>query len=693
MQWFFNGPTPFYWDFVTNFFGHLFTVSAWTTLIAAGFSFLILILMPGFALSYLLKNKMDLSLRTSFALALGFIVPVILFYVLGLTHFYYKIAWLIAGLILSGISIWKLRKNFLAEWKESNVSRFEKIFYALLTLYILYLYIALLPNGTIDFDILFGQVGPATFLFNEHYYNPFDMGALPITRHELFPGPISYNSVFMLGASPWLGLAAAMVFIAPLVYRMFGQIAEFFIVKGSQYWAVIFALITFFGFRFRNGRGTAMAMIFLFAFFLLAKIYPNLLEKGETKSKEILKPIIANSIFVTMALYVNIEIASILLGLMVLIFVFAWLSNYRALMKTITFGFIGGFLLYTPWFATVSQLLFADKFWIFTGLYFGIMIAAFLLGNLPKVEVKENLLARILLISFALFFAGAVYFGDIENLFRLPTFAKYLTMISLLAVWIYSFKKFDFKKGIFILAVWFFALGITIIYPFLRQFFVGVGAPESLLYVLFDKELGSVFPELMTKTYEYFLPLFAFLPLAGLLSLVKKHWLWNKAYFYAMLAVFFYFVCLRIQASDFDDKVRGQTLGANLYLSLASEYAYGDGPGWYKKADREVMTVLHEFKKPGDRIFSFKTAINPYFPETQYHYIVEGVGTLGIDKEDFVAYDYSIEVLNQVIEAGADYLLISTQVDPTVWLSDPRVEMLKVSSDETVILAGVKSEI
>lgn len=689
MQWFFNSPFPFYWEYVSNFFGHLFSLGAWTSLIAAGFSFLILILIPGFALSYLLREKMDLSLRASFALALGFIVPLILFYALGLSHLYYKIAWLVAGLILSGISIWKFRKNLLTEWKESQVSRLEKIFYLLVGLYIFYMYIALLPNGTIDFDILFGQIGPASFLFNEHYYNPFDMGALPITRHELFPGPISYNSVFMLGAAPWVGIAAALVFVAPLVYRMFGQIAEFFVLKGSQYWAVVFSLITFFGFRFRNGRGTAMAMIFLFAFFLLAKIYPRLLEKGETKFKEVLKPAIANSIFVAMSLYVNIEIASILLALMVFVFIFAWLANYRALMKTIALSFAGGFLLYLPWFATVAKLLFADKFWPFMGLYFAMVLLALLLSRLPKIEIKENLLSKIALSLFVLFFAAALYFGQLINLFRVPSFVAYGSVVSMLILCIYSFRKSDFKKLMFILPVWFFALGLTIVYPSLRQFFVGIGAPESLLFVLFDKPLGSVFPELLTKTYEYFLPLFTILSLAAILTLLKKNWPWAKSILYVSLVIFFYVVCLRIQSSDFDDRVRGQTLGANLLLSLASEFAYGEGPGWYKEPSQEVIAVLHEVKKPGDRIFSFKTAFNPYFPETQSHYIVEGIGTVALDKEDILDPTYSIEVLDQVIEAGANYLLISTEVDPTLWLSDARVEILKVSSDKTLILARI----
>lgn len=691
MQWFLNSPYELYWDHALNFFAHLFSLDPWLSLIAANLSFLILILIPGFALSYLLRDKkMDLSLRTSFALALGFFVPLVLFYLLGLTHLYYKIAWLISGLILSGLSIWKFRKNFAAEWKDSHVSRFEKIFYSLVGLYIFYTYIAVFPNGIIDFDILFGQVGPASFLFFEHYYNPFDMGALPITRHELFPGPIAYHSVFMLGAAPWVGITAVLVFLGPLFYRMLGQISEFFIARGSQYFAVIFALVTFFGFRFRSGRGTVMAMIFLFAFFLLTRVYENLLEKGEAKFKEVLRPAIANSIFVAMALYVNIEIAAILLGIMVLVFVFSWLTNYRALMKTIALSIAGGFLLYLPWFGTVLAILFKEKMLLFLAAYFVMILLALAFYKLPKVEVKEQLLSRILLVLIAALFVWSGIIGRLFDLFRLPQYLMWISAAALLGFGIYSFKKINFKTSMFLLAVWIFALTLTVLYPHLRPLFASLGAAESLMFVLFDKDVGSVFPELVTKVYEYFLPLFTVLMAAALLTFAQSKWQWNKKYFYVLLVIFFYFVCFRIQASDMDDRTRGQTLGANFYLAMASQYAFGEAPGWYPEPAQEVMAELRKIKKPGDRVFSFMTAYNPYFPETQYHYIVEGVGTAPLGEEDLVADKYTIEVLNQVIEAGADYLLISNAVDPTLWLNDPRVEVIVTSADQTLALARVK---
>lgn len=681
MQWFLNGPSEFSWQFISYFFAKIWNYNLWQTFDLANLWVLIFILIPGFALSYSLQpKKIELSLRLCFALALGFLLPLILFYLLGVTHLYYQSAWLICGFIVSAISLYQFHGKFLEEWKESKTQLSSKILYAGIFIFFLVYYISFSKEGTIDFDILFGQIGPANYLFNAHFYNPFDMGVIPILRHELFPGPISYNSAFMIGNTPWVGPYAAMILISTLTFLMIEK------VTGSRM-AAFLSLVTFFGFRMHFGRGTAVAMIFLFGFFLLPKIYAGLTE-GEKTIKELVKPIIAGSIFVALTLYTNIEIAAILLGVFGIAALLAWLSNNKTLMRLIFASFAGGFLLYVPWFTTVSLLLFKKNFWIFLIAYFAIILVFLLMLKLPKLNIKENLLSKIFLAILFVLGTASFFVSDFISIVRLPSILAYSSLLAALVILIYSFKTIDFRKNIPIISVFLFVTSFVVVYPYLRPVFVSIGAPEKVLYFLFDKGLGSVFPETITKVYEYFLPIFLMTLIAYVLDFVKEKWPLQKIYYYLILAGFLYFSVLRIQSSDYLDNPHGQTLGANIYFIFATDYSYAERPRWYSHDAQEIIEILETEKKKGDTFFNFVTIHNPYYPDTQFPYIVSGVGSVGLDKEDLVAQNYSKEQLDQLVSVGTDFIIFkNSENSPEVWLNDSRVKILK--GNDSYILAKI----
>ncbi|MEK7146195.1 MAG: hypothetical protein AAB802_03345, partial [Patescibacteria group bacterium] len=273
----FNSPVPITGLHLENFFSKVFDPEIWLDFFLAQFGFLLVIVLPGLGLSYILQPKiLDRGLRLSFGFALGFLFPVLLFYLLGFTHLYFRGIWAAAAVLLGAIPLVIYRKRFWEEWTAQPPNWKSILFYGSIGLYFLISYISLHFYGTLDADILFGQAGPAKHLFETHVYKPFDMGVLPIHRHELFPGPISFHSAFSLfGAPSWVAVTAVMVVLAPLMLRMVGQLSEG-LMKKTEFLTAFLSLTTFAGFRMRGGRGTILALTFLFGFLLLPQIFTEL---------------------------------------------------------------------------------------------------------------------------------------------------------------------------------------------------------------------------------------------------------------------------------------------------------------------------------------------------------------------------------------------------------------------------------
>ncbi len=689
MQWLLNAPFTLSWEHFSNFFGKIWSWDLWLTFVLSNLGFLIAILIPGLALSYVLQPRaLTRALRLCFGLALGFVFPLVLFYVLGLTHLYYKVAWILVSALFSGLSVWKFRRKFLDEWTAMPApTSVSAAVYGFLVLYFLISYIAFFADGIMDYDILFGQVAPAVHLFFEHVYQPFDMGAIPIVRHELFPGPISMHSAFMMfGTTPWVAAAAVMVLLAPIMLMMIGKFSDY-IFKKSEYLVIFMSLVTFLGFRIKNARGTVLALIFLFGFLLLPQIFEQLNEKADAKLKQILKPVVATALMVALSLYTNIEIGAILLGIMGLVFAGSWLTGRRVLMKTVLLGICLGLLLYAPWFVTVALLAFGQSLFLMLALYAGLAVLAFALIFLPKLEISSSLFEKILLGLMVVGTAIAAYAGEAGSLFRLPDALRYLTFFSAIPLVIFAWRKPDFDKHSFFIYSWFFAILFVDIYPRLSPVAAQIGLPEKLQYFLFDKELGSVFPELRAKIQEYFLPLFDLMLLGGTLAWSAKNWLWKKWTFAVFIALFFFFTTVRFVESDYEEYPRGQTISSMVYYWLATQYAFDERPIWLKPQAEQVMKVLNEVKKPGDKLFSFYAIYNPYYPEDIYPYLMTGVGTVGLDKDDLVSEEYTSELLDQAIEAGATYALIMPGPEsPQTWLDDERVKIAAKSDDGTYML-------
>ncbi len=691
MSWLLSLPFSLNSDHFANFFAKFWNFELWSTLILANLGFFLLILIPGIGLSYFLRPKLSASLRVSFGLSIGFIFPVLLFYILGFSHLYYKMAWASCGILLSGFSVWRFKADFLREWKTSEIRKSEKIFYSILTAFFLMMYVAFFNEGIMDYDILFGQVAPAVHLFFEHVYNPFDMGAIPIVRHELFPGPISFHSVFMMfGSSPWVAATAVMVILAPLMLRMFGQFSEFLIPR-SEFFTVFMMLNTFLGFRIKNGRGTVLALVFLFGFLLLPRIFEDLNDRGDAKFKELIRPIISTAILVALSLYTNIEIGAILLGILAIAVIGSWLTGRRAMMETLLFGVAGGFALYAPWFLTVALLAFGDSLVSIVILYVALALLALALTFLPKLKVDSNFLEKIMLLLLMLGTVIALYIGSGPSLFRLPDSLRYLAIFSVFPIIFFAWKKPDFDRHSFFIYSWFFAILFIDIFPLLKPAALTIGLPEKLQFFLFDKGMGSVFPELATKVQEYFLPSFAIIFLSGVLVWIVKNWLWQKWTLVVSMAIFFFFVSVRFQPSDYEEYPRGQSISSFIYFTLTSEIAFHEQPVWLSGQAMEIMNVLDDVKKPGDKIFNFYAVYNPYFPEYIYSYLMTGVGGLGLDKEDLNSEQYDLALLEQVISAGANYaIFMPGPVSPEIWLNDPRIKIVGTSDDGTYILASIK---
>lgn len=693
MDWLLSLPFSLNSDHFANFFVKFWNFELWMTLILANLGFFLLILIPGIGLSYYLQGRLSASLRVSFGLSLGFIFPVLIFYVLGLSHLYYKTAWVICGILLSGFFMWRFRADFLREWKSSETTKSTKVFYGILLMFFLAMYIAFFKEGVMDYDILFGQVAPAVHLFFEHVYNPFDMGAIPIVRHELFPGPISFHSVFMMfGSTPWVAVTAVMVVLAPLMLRMFGQFSEF-LMSRSEFFTVFMMLVTFLGFRIKNGRGTVLALIFLFGFLLLPRIFKELNEKRDAKFKDLLKPIISTAILVALSLYTNIEIGAILLGILAIAVVGSWLSGRRAMMKTLLFGLAGAFVIFAPWFLTVALLAFGNSLVLIIAFYLGLALLALVLTFLPKLKVDENLFQKIMLIFLVIGTAIAVYIGVWSDLFRLPDTLKYLSAASVIPILYFAWTRPDLDRYSMFLYSWFFGILFVDIYPLLLPAAQQIGLPEKLQFFLFDKVLGSVFPELRTKMNEYFFPLMSLIFLSGVLVWIVKNWLWQKWVLIVSVLIFFFFSCVRFQASDYEEYPRGQTISSMIYFTLSSEIAFHEKPVWLSQQAEEIMNVLYDVKKPGDKIFNFYAIHNPYFPEYIYPYLMAGVGSVGLNKEDLKSELYDLPLLDQVIAAGANYaIFMPGPVSPEIWLNDPRVNVVAKSDDNTYLLATLQKD-
>ncbi|MBU0982080.1 hypothetical protein KKC94_05305 [Patescibacteria group bacterium] len=692
INWLFNFSVyPISWSDVFHFLGLFADFHRWADLFLVNAAVFLLILVPGVGISYLLQpNTLPRAYRLSFGLALGFLVPVVLFYVLGVSHLYYRAAWAICGVLLSGLTVWCFGKQFLKEWgSEKNVYG-PWIFYGLIGLYFLGSYFAFYKIGSLDFDIMYSQVGPASYLFLHHSYNPFGMGVLPSLRHELFPGPISFHSVFTLfGTAPWVAVTAAMVFLAPIMVRMLGQFSEL-LMKRSEYLTAFLALVTFTGFRLRSGRGTVLALVFLFAFLLLPKIYEDVLKKHSAKLKELWQPILAGSIFVALAMYTNVEIAAILIGIMGLWALGAWLDGEKVLRNVILSSFAGGLLIYFPWFLTVGLLVFKDSLALMLVAYFALASFSLLLVRLPGVKISGKKLQWGALSLFAVLVGVIALKGEFESVFRLPGYLYGFSAICAAVLVVLAFRKPDFQKHLPILSVFLFGVIFIAIYPYLKPIFAGIGLPESLNYFLFDKELGSVFPELRAKIHEYFLPLYGVVLISVTFVLLKRYWLWDKWFFSSLLVVCLFFGAVRIHKSDMVEYARGQTLGANLDMILVVAPMMGETPEWYSQTEMDAMAALAAEVEPGDTVFNFFTAFNPYGTEYDQHYIEYGIATLPLAGKDLVSKEYTPELLDQVISAGADFVVIFVNEFPSdKWVSDPRTETIFVADDYSIIILEV----
>lgn len=691
IDWLFNFPIEFVDGSLANFFGKMVDPLIWAELLLANVSFALLILIPGIGLSYLLQpGKLDTSLRVIMGFALGFIIPIALFYLLGFTHLYYRASWIIAGLILSAFSVWKYGGRFKKEWKKEKHKKSAWIFYSLLVLYFFVSYIAFHFQGTLDADILFGQVGPASHLFFEHAYRPFDMGVIPISRHELFPGPISFHSVFMLlWVTPWVAVTAAVVLIIPLLLNMIGRFSED-LMKGSEYVAAFLTLVTFVGFRLRGGRGTVIALIFLFAFLLLPKFYKALRGKGSAKLKELIKPIMTGSIFVSLSLYTNIEIAAFLLAIMAISFLWAWLGNEEKWMKTILASLAFGLLLYFPWFLTVSLLIFGSQLLPVFVIYFSLVLLCFLLTKLPHVKFNKKKLQWAFLSILVLVGIVALIQGHFESIFRLTGYLMYFGALSAIPILFFAFKKPDYEKQSLMIVIWLFAVSYITIYPYLRSLISSIGLPEDVQYFLLDKGVGAVLPEIRTKIHEYFLPIFGMMLIAIVLAWINKNWPWKKYLYYILVIVFLFFTAVRFHPGDQYEYPRGQTLSANIGMMIGVQLVFSDRPLWYLEEAEELVSVLNEQIEPGDRIFNLATYKDIYHPGYQFTYIALGLSSVALDEEDLVDTQYTSELLSQVIEAGANYIIVDQGIEFSEdFMDDERVEGIFVTKDYKYLLMEV----
>lgn len=699
IEWILNLPAPLVLGHFVDFLVKVFRVELWVTFFLSNLGFLILIVLPGIGLSYFLQPRvLDRSLRVCFGVALGFVFPIILFYVLGFSGLYYKTVWILSGLFISGFFVWKFHARFLEEWRmdsrmasKSNVHQKEVsdwIVYGFIVFFFLMSYIAFFDQGTIDYDMLFGQVAPAVHLFFEHVYRPFEMGTTPIVFHELFPGPISFNSAFMVfGVTPWVAVSAVMVFLGPLIIKMFSRFCGF-VVKNSEHIIAFLCLATFAAFKMRNGRGTILALIFLFAFLLINQVYKG----NRVNDQESFRMSLSAGILLALSLYTNVEIGAILLALILFLQFFN-----KAFALSLSFGF----LFFSPWFLTVALASFKEQIFILCVLYFFIMIFEvfmyfkakifrFLRPFLSLPKMSDDFIERILLVLLFISSLFAVINGVGTSLFRLPTFLMVLSGILSVPILFCAFRRPNLDKDLIFISCWLFGVLFIDIYPYLKDLFGTAGLPAELNYLLFDKELGSVFPELRTKIHEYFLPFFSVALVGFFLAWLRKVWFWEKWTFTVFLAVFLFFGMGRLQESDFEEYPVGNTVGSHFYFWLASVYAYMDDPVWFNEQAQEISEALEFVRKPGDRVFNFYAIFSPYYAENTWHYLVNGVGTVELDSADLVSTDYSPELLDQVIEAGADYaVFMPGPGDYSAWLEDERVKVLKESSDGTYVLVGL----
>ena len=283
--------------------------------------------------------------------------------------------------------------------------------------------------------------------------------------------------------------------------------------------------------------------------------------------------------------------------------------------------------------------------------------------------------------------------GEAESLFRLPNFLMVLSGALFFPILVYAFFRPNLSRDLFFISGWLFGIFFVDIYPYLRDLFGIIGLPEELNYLLFDKELGSVFPELRGKMHEYFLPFFAVALVGIFLAWLRRIWFWEKWTYKIFLIVFMFFGLVRMQNSDYDEYPRGHTLAGHFYFWLTTEYAYAENPIWFNDSAREISVALEEVKKPGDRVFNFYAIFSPYYAENTWHYLVNGVGTVELDTNELVSTDYSPELLDQVIAAGANYaVLMPGPGDYSTWLADERVELVKQSEDGEYVLVSLMLE-
>lgn len=686
MDWLINSPSPVEWFYVSNWFGKLFGQGFWWDGLRVWLSMSLLMLLPGLGLSYVLQpGELRRELRLPMATLLGFFPPLLLFFILGLSGLYRWWAWLLAGLLMSGVVIWRYGKRIVQEFHWKDWDKWRLLFYGLVGLYFFFSAVALVNNGLLDYDTLFGQIGPVSHLFFEGTYRPFDMGVPLISRHELFPGPIAFHSaVNALGVAPWLGVSLAMVFLAPLLVSVWGRLAEHFWAR-SEYFVVFLSLVTFAGFRLRSGRGTVLGLFFVFALLLLPLIFKEL-RKVDWRS--LLRPSVFVSLMIALALYINVEMGAIILGATLLWAVMAWLTGQRALQRVLLWGMALGFVLYAPWFVIVITLIFSDSMTLMFGLYALLIVAAVGLAFVPALKLKKALVLRGIVALIVLGTGVLLLQGRFTELLRLPTFLPYMGGLALGAALLYAAWKPDWKRdSLWVLPLCFGVLMFMVI-PWLKPVFVGLGAPEQVLYFLFDKPLGSVFPELAAKLQEYFLPIFSVFAMGALLSVFVKWWPWKKWMSMSLIVILMFFAAVRIHESDFEDYVKGQTLAANVLYLIATPVAFVDTPQWFAPEALPMLVELEKYVEPGDRFFDFYSVNNPYQPETQLPYLVLGLGAVSVGPEDLVAQQYAPEVLDQLVDLAVDFVLIQPGPggDAQNWLDDSRTEILYGDGTHYILL-------
>ncbi|MEK7145742.1 MAG: hypothetical protein AAB802_00995, partial [Patescibacteria group bacterium] len=415
--------------------------------------------------------------------------------------------------------------------------------------------------------------------------------------------------------------------------------------------------------------------------------------KEKVSLKWLWRPILSGSIFVALSLYTNIEIAAILLGVMAVMGVVALCSGHTSWYRSICLSAAGGFLLFTPWFVTVALLVFPEQLVLMSGVYVALILLTAGLSFIPGMKGNEKKIETVLLALVLGLFVWVTALGQFESVFRLSGYLVYAAAASAVLFYFLAFKNPNLTRDSWFLSIWIFALGFIALMPYFHPLATALGVPESLNYFLFDKELGSVFPETRAKIHEYFLPFFGVTLVALSLAFFRRFWVWPRWIYQGVVIVIVFVLAVRLHESDFLPYPKGQTLTANVDLMLVSSLVFEKTPPWFNESYQEVLSVLDEEAEATDDVFNMYTVYNPYSPEFLAHYIVYGISTTPLEEDEIVSSEYTTELLDQVIAAGTEFVVIVVDFHSVeTWLNDPRLEILASSQDTAYVLLKVKDQ-